>query len=209
MISKIYQRRFATNSEFKKKMWQTLYDEFFIDYIPANSTIIDIGAGYCEFINSVNSPNKYAFDINPDIVNHASPNVTIIKDLKSLEDSTFDIVFISNFLEHLTKPEITKIITESHRILKQAGKLLILYPNIRYCYKDYWMFFDHITPLDDRSLSEIIETESFKIIENKPRFLPFSTKTHINSIFLLKLYINFPPIHKLLGQQGFMYARKL
>lgn len=33
-----------------------------------------------------------------------------------------------------------------------AGRLLILQPNVRYCGRDYWQFFDHITPVDDRAV---------------------------------------------------------
>jgi len=45
--------------------------------------------------------------------------------------------------------------------------------NIRFCFKDYC---DHITPLDDRSLSEI-EINGF-IVECKPKFLPTQQKVN-------------------------------
>ena len=87
---------------------------------------------------------------------------------------------------------------------------MILQLNIRFCFKDYWMFFDHITPLDDRSLSEVLEVNRLKVVECKPRFLPYTTKSKLpKSIFLLRLYLKFPLAHRLFGKQAFIYARKV
>lgn len=86
---------------------------------------------------------------------------------------------------------------------------LVLQPNIRYCYKDYWMFFDHITPLDDRSLTEVLEINGFNVIECKPKFLPYTTKSNLpKSIILLKIYLRFPIIQQIVGKQAFIYAVK-
>jgi len=69
---------------------------------------------------------------------------------------------------------------------------MILQPNIRFCFKDYWMFFDHITPLDDRSLSEVLDGNGLKVVECKPRFLPYTTKSKLpKSIFYLNFILSF------------------
>ena len=95
------------------------------------------------------------------------------------------------------------------QVLKMGGKFIILQPNIRFCFKDYWMFFDHITPLDDRSLSEILEINGFKVVECKPKFLPYTTKSKLpKSIFLIKLYLKFPLMWRIFGKQAFIYAKK-
>jgi len=84
---------------------------------------------------------------------------------------------------------------------------MILQPNIRFCFKDYWMFFDHITPLDDRSLSEVLEINGFKVVECRPKFLPYTMKSKLpNSILLLKMYLKFPLIHRIFGKQAFIYS---
>lgn len=87
---------------------------------------------------------------------------------------------------------------------------MILQPNIRFCFRDYWMFFDHITPLDDRNLSEVLEINGFKVKECKPKFLPYTTKGKLpKSIFLLKLYLKLPFVWKIFGKQAFIYAIKV
>ena len=71
------------------------------------------------------------------------------------------------------------------------------------------MFFHHITPLDDRILSEVLEINGFKVIEYKPKFLPYTTRSKLpRSIFLLKLYLKIPLAHRISGKQAFIYTIK-
>lgn len=71
------------------------------------------------------------------------------------------------------------------------------------------MFFDHITPLDDRSMSEALEIAGFSVVECIPRFLPYSTKSRLpKSLVGLKLYLSAPVLWKLIGKQAFIRAEK-
>ena len=91
--------------------------------------------------------------------------------------------------------------------MRAGGKIILLQPNIRYCYKDYWMFFDHVTPLDDRSLCEVLEINGFNIVKCIPRFLPYTTKNNFpKNKFLIWLYLKFPIFWKILGGQKYIYA---
>lgn len=195
-------------------MWQVLCSDFFQKYISENSVVLDIAAGYCEFINNIKARKKIALDLNPDIKNFSGRDVKVILSnstkIRQLKNRTIDVVFTSNFLEHLEKRDIIKTIKEIHRVLRKDGRFLILQPNFRYAYRDYWMFFDHITPLDDRSLIEVLEINGFKVIESKPKFLPYSTKSNLpKSIFLLKLYLKLPIIQQIFGKQAFICAKKV
>jgi len=194
-------------------MWKTLCENFFQKYIPEDGTVVDIASGYCEFINAIKARNKIALDINPTVRNFAEKNVKVVlstsTNMSSIEPNSVDTVFTSNFFEHLNKEDIIQTIREIYKILKPNGSFLILQPNYRFCNKDYFMFFDHITPLDDRSLCEILEVSGFKIIECKPKFLPYSTKNGLpKSIYLLKLYLRLDICQKIFGKQVFVHARK-
>ena len=84
---------------------------------------------------------------------------------------------------------------------------MILQPNIRYCYRDYWMFFDHITPLDHHSLAEALETSGFRVVQSIARFLPYTTKSNLpKSRALVKAYLRLPVAWRLFGQQAFVVA---
>lgn len=210
--SEIYRKRFGGDEEFRKKMYQVLCKDFFQKYISEESSVLDIAAGYCEFINNIKAKKKVALDINPDVKKHASSEVQTIVSRSTdipLDDDSVDIVYVSNFFEHISREEIVLTLKEIRRVLKRTGRLLILQPNIRFCARDYWMFFDHITPIDDRSLTEVLELTGFEVIEMKERFLPYTTKGNLpKSLLLLRLYLMLTPIHRLLGGQAFAVARK-
>jgi len=195
-------------------MWKILCNNFFQKYIPKTSIVLDIACGYCEFLNNINAKKKIGIDLNPDSKLYANSDVEIINgetnNMQSITEENIDVVFVSNFFEHITKEKIIETIKEIRRVLKKNGRLLILQPNIRYCYKDYWMFFDHITPIDDRALIEVLEINGFKIIECKSKFLPFTTKSRYPKLFfLLKVYLSITILHKIFGQQSFIYAEKI
>jgi SAM-dependent methyltransferase len=211
-LKNIYQRRFSPDLVFRDQMWQVLCQQFFQRYIPANSVVLEIGAGYCEFINNIKAGHKFAVDLNPDTPRFAHPDVQVYlsssTDLSMIKPKSIDAVFTSNFFEHLTRQDIILTLHEVARVLKPDGSILILQPNIRFCYRDYWMFFDHITPLDDRSLAEALETTGFRVAQTIVRFLPYTTKGRLpNSILLLKLYLRLPLIWRIVGAQTFMVAK--
>jgi len=194
-------------------MYDVLCKVFFQKFIPKNSTVLDVAAGHCEFINAIEAKEKIALDLNPDVKKYASKSVRAIiqssVNMKSIRSESVDVVFCSNFFEHLERKDIVKTINEIYRVLKKGGKLLVLQPNIRYCAKDYWMFFDHITALDDRSTVEVLELNGFLVKLNMPRFLPYTTKSSLpKSLFLLRLYLRLPIVQRLVGGQAFIVAEK-
>lgn len=87
--------------------------------------------------------------------------------------------------------------------------VIILGPNIKYAYKEYWAFFDHYTPLSHKSLIEILQILSFRIDKVSPQFLSYTTKSKIpKNAILIKLYLKLPFIWKLIRKQMFILERK-
>ena len=215
-IEKLYYTRFGpVEQEKKRRLWKVLCREFFQKFIPADAVVLDIGAGYCEFINNIRAAAKYAVDLNPDTPLLAGPGVKVFNSqatkLDFLEDNAVDIVFMSNFLEHLdTKSEVLSVLKEAHRVLRQDGSILILQPNIKYAYKEYWDFFDHNIPLSDKSLAEALELAGFKIERIYPRFLPYTTKSRLPwNDLLVMAYLKIPLAWNILGTQAFIIGKKV
>lgn len=213
--SKLYRERFDLEEVVKKnRLWKTLCNDFFQRFIPEDSIVLDIGAGYCEFINNIRARKKYAVDSNEEVKSFANPDVEVFccpaTKLNFLQDNSVDIVFMSNFLEHLkNKDEVLEVLLEVHRICKPGGAILILQPNIRYIYKQYWDFFDHHTPLSDRSVAEVLKTLGFNIDKIYPKFLPFTTKSRLpKSPLLARLYLKVPLVWPIMGKQAFIVGRK-
>lgn len=215
-IEKLYKERFSEKERLQKdNMWKVLCSFFLQKYISADCAVLDIGAGCCEFINNIQCAEKYAVDLNKEIYRYANPDVKIFNypstNLTFLSDGSIDIVFISNFLEHLkTKEEIIKTLSEAYRVLRQGGSIIIIQPNIRYVYREYWDFFDHYIPLSDKSLIEALGMVGFKIEQVLPKFLPYTTKGKIpKRSFLTKIYLKVPFIWRILGKQMFILAKKI
>jgi SAM-dependent methyltransferase len=194
-------------------VWKILCRDFFQSYIPVDSSLLELGAGHCEFINSITAGKKTAIDLNEETAARANddievligPLVTRMADLKS----TYDIIFISNVLEHLCREDIVEVLARSRQCLCPGGRIIILQPNYRYIYRDFWMFFDHITPIDDRSLRELLELSGFTISRIVPRFLPYTTKSRLpKARFLVRLYIRIPLLWHFFGGQALAVAEK-
>ncbi len=214
-LEKIYQGRFSNKEvSAKTKIWQVLCPDFFQQFVPLDSDVLDLGAGYCDFINNIKCKNKFAIDLNKDTPHFAEPDVKVYHlgstDISVLPEQSLDIVFCSNFLEHLkNKEEVFQTFGEVHRLLRPGGKFLILQPNIRYCKFEYWDFFDHHVPLTEKSLIEGLEAKSFSIEKVIDRFLPFTTKSKIpQHPLLVKLYLKFPLAWQIMGKQSFLVAKK-
>lgn len=209
--SQVYARRFAGDEKFRHAMWRVLAD-WFSRWIPRDAVVVEIAAGHCEFINAVAASRRIAIDLNPDTREHAAEGVEVVigdaRDITAVAQHSADAVFVSNFFEHLERTAILDTIRAAHRMLRPGGRLLVLQPNIRFAARDYWMFFDHVTPIDDRALCEALELCGFEIETVIPRFLPFTTKSSLpKSLLLLKLYLKLPLMWRVFGGQAFVVAR--
>lgn len=214
-LPRLYALRFnRREKERKARVWSVLCRSFFQRYINERDTVLDIGAGYCEFINHIVCRRRLALDHSEDIRAHAAAGVEVIRgastDLRPLPDEAIDVVFASNFFEHLpSKQDLLRTLAEVRRVLRPGGRVLILQPNIRYVGGAYWDFFDHDLPLTERSVVEALELVALKPIEVRPRFLPFTTKSALpQHPFLVWLYLKVPIAHRVLGQQSWIVAVK-
>jgi ubiquinone/menaquinone biosynthesis C-methylase UbiE len=214
-IKELYWLRFdKSEKEIKNDLWKTLCANFLQKFINSDYTVLDLGAGYCEFINSINCKKKFAVDINEDISSFAKEDVVTFvansKNMSEIRDESIDVVFTSEFFEHLkSTDELFATLVEIFRILKKDGKLVVLCPNIRYLADRYWDFIDHRLPLSDAGLKEALLLYHFKIIKLIPKFLPYTTKSALpKSCFLLKLYLKIPFLWNIFGRQMFIVAQK-
>src|SRR4029450_10847919 len=109
-LDRLYQQRFPEAALAQKDaIWKVLCGDFFQRFVNAGDTVVDIGAGYCEFINNTQAARKIAVDLNPDIRRFAAPDVQVVNApctaIGQIESASVDGVFMSNFLEHLPSKE--------------------------------------------------------------------------------------------------------
>jgi hypothetical protein len=199
-------------------MWIAICD-YLNAFFPSNVTnIVDIAGGGCEFINNIvhnDQIQKSVIDLNPDVVKNADSDVNAINDSidnldKYFEKQSVSIFFMSNFLEHISKDDINDLLHKEYELLHEKGEVWILTPNIKYVGGKYWDFFDHITPITEKSLIEAAEMSGFKTRKCITRFLPFTTKSRLpQSGWIVRLYLKLMPISgRFFGEQSFLIFSK-
>src|SRR5439155_18847098 len=91
------------------------------------------------------------------------------------------------------------------RVVAENGTLNILQPNYYYSYREYFDDYTHRTVYSHTSISDFLEAHGYRVIECRPRFLPFTVKSRLPvSPLLIRLYLSFP--WKPFGKQMFIRA---
>lgn len=214
-LSDLYQIRFQ-NDELPRKnaIWQVICRDFLQQFVDPGSTVIDVACGYGEFLNNIQASRKIAVDLNPDAARHLGHDALFHQspatDVGRIGAGSADIVFTSNFLEHLPdKPTLDRFLSAVLQALRPGGKYLILGPNLRYLPGKYWDFYDHHLGLTHLSLTEALKLRGFEIDRCIDRFLPYTTQGGLPTHpVLVKGYLKLPLIWPLLGKQFFIVARK-
>ena len=218
----IYTSRFSENeNRTREVVWKILIADFFQQYISPRDVIVDLGAGDGKFITNVVAKRRIAVDVSAHVLQLQQQGIEVLNipatRLTEHLDTQVDVVFMSNFLEHLpSKRVLLEVFEECHRALKPGGRVLILQPNIRYVGSAYWDFIDHHIALTEFSLVEALEISGFAIERLIPRFLPYTSKSRLGSMvtgesssWIVRLYLNLPILWRIIGQQTFVAAQAI
>jgi SAM-dependent methyltransferase len=213
-LQKLYSNRFSGAEAYRSKVWRILISDFFRCYFNSASAVLDLGCGYGEFINQISARQRYGMDLNPGAQQRLDPEVRLFEQDCSapwpLADDTLDLVFTSNFFEHLPdKSKLSATLLEAWRCLRPGGRLVALGPNIKYLCGAYWDFWDHLLPLTDASLAEGLRLAGFSVEKAVSRFLPYTmARGRRYPLIFLRAYLRLPWVWPLFGRQFLVVGRK-
>jgi SAM-dependent methyltransferase len=213
-LVRIYANRFAETSAYRGRVWQVLVPQFFQQFIAESGTVLDLGCGYGEFINNIRASHKLAMDLNPDAKARLNPDVTFLQQDCSrawqVDAGKLDLVFTSNFFEHLPNKEtLGNTLDQAFHCLKPGGRLVAIGPNIKFANGAYWDFWDHHLALTEASLAEGMVTRGFEIEHCYPKFLPYTIVGGPEyPLWILKVYLQFKFLWRIGGKQFLVVARK-
>ena len=154
-LSKVYQFRFAGISQEKKDATWALITRWIESRLETPKSVLDPAAGRGEFIISSQAQERWACDLSDQRISWPTGVTTRFGDIYKVDlpENYFDLIFVSNFLEHLATPnDVYKYLMQLRKSLKPGGKLAIMGPNFRYCAKGYYDFADHLLPLTHRTI---------------------------------------------------------
>ncbi len=213
-LEREYRLRFESNAGYRNRVWKVLTRDFFQRYVPEGGVVLDVGCGWGEFINNIAAASRYGMDLNPEGVRRLVPGVTFLQQDCSaawpIADASLDVVFSSNFFEHLpSKSALRDTIEQAKRCLKPKGLLICVGPNVKCVPGAYWDFWDHYLPLTELSMAELIELVGLRVLERRARFLPYSMSQGFTPpVWLVAAYLRLPWLWPLFGKQFLVIARK-
>ncbi len=194
----------------RARIWRVIAD-YLARYFPAGGAILDLGSGYCDFINAACAREKWAVDLHLDPREHANDGVrclrTDVADLSAIPDASLDLVFASNLLEHLSDEKLIATIAEARSKLRSGGRFIAIQPNYAHCYRQYFDDYTHVKVFTHVSLPDFLRSQGLEIERVTPRFLPFSMKSRLPRwTFLIWLYLRLP--YRPLAKQMLVVASK-
>lgn len=179
------------------------------------SNTLELGCGYGDFIGNLISHQKTAIEMDgnySEFIKAYGNEINLLhgdvrKIAPTLPSEEYDSVLASNFFEHFTIEEISKLLKEIHRIMSKDGTLIVIQPNYRFCASEYFDDYTHRTVFSHVSFGDLLQVMGFRIEVNMPRFLPFSFKSRFPvTRLLVRLYLLSP--FKPMGAQFLIIARK-
>jgi SAM-dependent methyltransferase len=209
-----YQARFEGNEKYRDSVWKLLCSEIFSKYIKPEHSVLDLGAGWGEFTRNIQASKKYSMDLNPDCGKRVSGYSQFLhQDCSTpwpIEPDSLDVVFTSNFLEHLPdKNLIDKTLKEAYKSLKKGGLIICVGPNIQYLPGLYWDYWDHYTPITGASMAEALTLQRFSITRRTDRFLPYTMSGGGNPpLAAVAAYLRMPFFWRFFGKQFFVIGQK-
>lgn len=207
LLEGVYDRRFGNpDSARKDGVWAEIV-RYLQRFVPPDAKVLDIGCDRGYFVRHVLAAERWGSDVR-DVRKYLPPDIRFVQAAglelgRLLAPQAFDIVFMSNYLEHLlSRAEVVRQLEVTADLLRPGGRVLVLQPNVRHVGGAYWDFIDHHVALTERSLREAAEMAGFRTERVISKFLPYSTLGKLpQRRFLVKAYLRFPLAWSVLGKQ--------
>ena len=198
-----FRTRFVEDDR-RARVWRHLV-EYLTRFVPDQADVLELGAGYCYFINNVPARRRVAVDVFPELPRHAANGVEAsvgdaLTFLRACAPESFDFIFASNFLEHFDWPVLDEMLPLIVRALRPKGRLGLVQPNFRTAPRRYFDDFTHRTIFTDVSLGDWLTAHGLTVTHLDARFMPLTVKGRGGGLaFLVPLYLRLP-VRPMAGQ---------
>jgi len=195
----------------RERVWPYL-TRYLQRFVRDGAAVLELGAGYCYFINNVAASRRVAVDLSPAMLEWKRDDVEgVVGDaaeyLRNAGSEQFDFILASNFFEHFEWDALGEMIGNVVKVLRPGGRLAVVQPNFRLAPRRYFDDYTHRAIFTDVSLQDWLAAAGLKVIRSEPRFLPLTVKSRLGGLsFLVPLYLRLP--FRPLAGQMFVLAEK-
>lgn len=180
----------------RAKVWRALC-RYLARWVDPHARLLDLGAGYGDFSRFSTACDKWALDMNTDLIGHweagVHPLIQSALDPLPLATGSLGTVFASNFFEHFTQEDGARILLELRRVLRPGGRLIIVQPNFRLEPRRYFDDYTHKTIYTDEGFCGLLRASGFNLVRCEPRFTPFTMKSRWpKAEWMVDLYLRLP-----------------
>jgi hypothetical protein len=190
--------------ERRAALWRHL-TKYLSRFVPDQADVLELGAGYCYFINQIPARRRVAVDVFPELPRYAAAGVeTWVGDalafLRECPRASFDFIFASNFFEHFEWAVLNEMLPLAVQALRPGGRLGLVQPNFRTASRRYFDDFTHRTIFTDVSLRDWLAANGLVVTHLDARFMPLTVKGRGGGLsFLVPLYLRLP-VRPMAGQ---------
>lgn len=159
--------------------------------------LVELGPGYGDFINAYPAARKSAVDVNAAMERHFASEVRFhhaeLPGGWPFAEESIDLVFASNFLEHLERPAVREVLERAWAGLRPGGRIALLQPNFRLSARHYFEDPTHVSVWSDGELAQLLLEVGFEIAQIEPGLLPLTMNSRIpKHPYLVRAYLSLP-----------------
>ena len=172
--------------------------------------ILDVGCGRGEYLNAFIRMGYHGCGIDQEPYQGRKGHIEQW-DIESgignaYREDSFDVILIKSVIEHLDHPEYT--IDECFELLNPGGIIIVMTPDWRQCYRDFYGDFQHKSPFTQNSLDELLQYVGFDDVECE-HFLqspPLWKRPWLMPIFKTLAFFRWPHRNMQFSRQSMLLA---
>jgi ubiquinone/menaquinone biosynthesis C-methylase UbiE len=205
----------------RKREPRTTYPSALIGYLikrfglKKGDALLELGMGNGDFLEEFHKRGISCTGVDREISPEVKHGIKVKKINLSRQklpfaNNSFDVVYHKSVLEHFYRNETDFIMSETCRVLKKGGKLIILVPEWPSQIQTFFEDYSHVHPYDACGLGDLLKIYGFKNVSSEkfyqlPEIWKFPQLKHLSR--LLSIFMTTSFAREMTEQTGIKFFR--
>lgn len=168
-LAAVYNREREPKTNYPPKLVEYLIKRF---HLKKGDKILELGVGNGDLLEEFNKKGYKCYGADKEISSQIKNGMHIKKvDLSKnkfpFPNNDFDVVYHKSFLEHFYRKEADLILSETKRVLKKGGKLIMLVPEWDSQMQIFFEDYTQVHPYDVQAMRDLLEIYEFNNISSE------------------------------------------